>query len=78
MTRRLTQAQMARFLAYCNRELLRDDLPDERRQVLEGKAEFYRSHLRNTCMRCGRPIEAPESIASGLGSTCRQHEAVPA
>lgn len=68
--KRLTQRQMASFLAYCDRELLRPDLPEERRATLEQKAEFYRRNLAGHCRRCGRPIEAPDSLERGIGPEC--------
>jgi len=69
---RVTHREMARNLRYCETELAKPDLTDVRRATLEEKADFYRRHLAEHCSRCGRPIEADESIATGLGSTCRQ------
>ena len=44
-----------------------------RRADLEAKASECRQVLAVSCRRCGRTIDAPESMAAGLGSTCRRH-----
>lgn len=78
MSARITTREMARNLRYCESELAKDGLTDTRRRLLEEKAAIYRRHLANHCRCCGRPIEADESIATGLGSTCRTKQAVTA
>lgn len=76
MTARLTHREIARNLRYCETELAKDGLTDVRRQTLEDLAAFYRRHLDGHCSHCGRPIEADESLATGLGSKCRAKQAV--
>ena len=44
-----------------------------RRADLEAKAAECRQVLAASCRRCHRSIDAPESLAAGLGSTCRRH-----
>lgn len=72
MSVRITRKQAASFLAYCNTQLLDADLADERRQILEEKAAFYRKALVGSCSECGRRLENPESIELGIGPECRQ------
>lgn len=55
--RRPTQAQTARWLAHCETQLALPDITDERRQLLEEKAAFYRRALAGRCRRCGRALK---------------------
>ena len=76
--KRLTHAEAAKRLRYCETELAKPGLTDTRRQTLEEKAAIYRRHLASHCRCCGRPLEAESSIAAGLGSTCRTKQEVAA
>lgn len=64
-------ADQRRWLAYCESELAKPDLSPARREVLEGKRAFLAKQLVGRCTRCGREIHADESLATGIGSTCR-------
>lgn len=69
--RRASFKVIQRNLAYIDAELARDDLPEERRRVLTEKRPFIARELEGRCKLCGREIHADESIATGIGSTCR-------
>lgn len=71
MAKRTTRRQAARWLAYCNRELLNADLSDGRRRILEEKASVYRRQLAGSCSECGRPLENDQSLELGIGPECR-------
>jgi hypothetical protein len=77
MPARLTHREIARNLRYCETELAKDGLSDVRRQTLEEKAAFYRSHLEGHCSECGRTLTDPVSVERGTGPECAR-EAVAA
>lgn len=60
-----------RWLAYCDRELNKPDLHPARRELIEEKRAFLARQLTGRCKLCGREIYADESLATGIGSTCR-------
>lgn len=63
----------ARHLAYCEQALR--TATGQRRTDLLAKAEHLRGQLAGRCARCGRKIEAAESLARGLGSYCAKDAA---
>lgn len=59
--------QAARWLAFCETALAGDNLTDQRRTVLEQKADVYRRVLKGRCRRCGRALSDPEAT---IGPEC--------
>lgn len=66
---RITKARAAHNLAYIEAELERDLTP-ERRAHLTEKAGWYRQVLAGSCVRCGRTLSDPTSLARGFGDEC--------
>lgn len=64
---RNTPAQLVRWLTYCETQLAGDDLTDQRRTVLDQKADVYRRALRGRCRCCGRALKDP---AATIGPEC--------
>ena len=67
---RVSRQQAARYLAHCNSELAKPDLPDERRARLLEHREFYRKALVGSCTKCGRELSDPRSLELGIGPEC--------
>ena len=63
-------SKAVRHLAYTERALL--TATGQRRADLLAIAEHLRGQLAGRCVRCGRAIQADESVAAGLGSHCRK------
>ncbi len=59
-----------RWLAYCDAELARADLPPARRQVLEAKREHLAKQLVDRCSVCGRQLSDPVSLERLIGPEC--------
>lgn len=61
-------SKAVRHLAYCDQALL--TATGQRRADLLAKAEHLRGQLAGRCVRCGRTLTDPESIARGVGPDC--------
>lgn len=74
----LSAKRLLSYYRYCLSEL-ETDVSDQRREILEGKAQFFRRQLVSRfgeqfgeCTRCHALLTDPVSIARQMGPDCAQ------